>query len=205
MNRKILSIQSSPNPFSVTKALSRNIIDKIKSKYPNVEIQEKDISKNEIPHLSGLAIHSAYTKENERTKEMNDSLEIGNKLIREIIEADIIIIGAPMWNLSIPSVLKAYIDQIVRVGVTFKYGENGPEGLISGNKKLIIVSSRGGVYSSEPYKAWDHQETLIQNIFYFLGIKNIEIVTSEGLRGQDTREEAIKNSKEKIDKIIEEF
>lgn len=197
----ILSIKSSPNPVSVTNALSDELILQIKAKN-NISLIERDLTKNPIPHLSGLAIHAAYTNPSERTPEMNDALKLGTELIDEIIKSDVIIIAAPMWNFSIPSVLKAWIDQIVRVGVTFTYENGIPKGLITSGKKLIITSSRGGVYSSGPYQAFDYQETLVKGVFNFLGITNVEIITSEGVRDKDPRQEALKNCKSKIEEIV---
>lgn len=199
---KILLIQSSPNPASVTRALSKEVISQIKNKFNDIAITERDLSQNPIPHLSGLAIHAAYTKQSDRTSEMNNELILGDMLIKEVLENDLIIVAAPMWNFSIPSVLKAWIDQIVRVGITFTYENGTPKGLISSGKKVIIISSRGGIYSEEPYKAFDHQETLLQGVFNFLGIQDIEIITSEGIRGEDPRLESLKKSEHKIKEIV---
>jgi FMN-dependent NADH-azoreductase len=199
---KILNVQSSPNPVSVTRALSEELIKNIKNTNSDAVVLERDINKNPIPHLSGLSIHAAYTPVEARDENMNNALKLSDELIKEIFESDVIVIGAPMWNFSVPSVLKAWIDQIIRVGVTFQYTEQGPQGLIKGEKTVIIVSSRGGVYSSGPYAAFDHQETLLKGLFMFLGIEKIEAITSEGLRGQDVRTEAVQNAQSKISEII---
>lgn len=199
---KILSIQTSPNPKSITKSLSNEVLTQIKNKFSNCTVVEKDLSANPVEHLSGLSIHAAYTAPEQRNEDMKKSLALGDQLISEVMESDLIIIGAPMWNFSVPSVLKAYLDQIVRVGVTFKYENGAPVGLLPSNKTVIIVSSRGGVYSEGAYKAFDHQETLVQHIFTFLGIKNIHTITSEGIRAEDPRAEALKASASKIENII---
>ncbi|MEN9782286.1 MAG: hypothetical protein RL208_436 [Pseudomonadota bacterium] len=199
---KILNVQSSPNPVSVTRALSNELINQIKSQKSDVNLIERDINQNPTPHLSGLSIHAAYTPVEARDENMKNALKLSDELIKEIFESDLIIIGAPMWNFSVPSVLKAWIDQIIRVGVTFQYTEKGPQGLIKGDKTVVIVSSRGGIYSSGPYAAFDHQESLLKGLFTFLGIEKIEVITSEGLRGQDVRVEAVANAQEKISEIV---
>ena len=107
--------------------------------------------------------------------------------MQELLAADIVVIAAPMWNFGIPSVLKAWIDHVVRAGLTFRYTANGSEGLIPAGHKVIIVSARGGMYSDGPAKHLDHQETYLQVVLGFMGLKDIAFIRAEGVAmGEDS-------------------
>jgi len=117
----------------------------------------------------------------QRSTELQDAIRLSDEAVDELVEADTIVIGAPMWNFGIPSTLKAWIDHIMRAGRTFKYGPNGPEPLLPKGKKVIVVSSRGGVYSDGPMKLMDHQETYLRAVFGFLGLTDLAFVRAEGI------------------------
>jgi FMN-dependent NADH-azoreductase len=116
----------------------------------------------------------------------------------EFKEADIVVIGAPMYNFSIPSQLKAWIDRVVIAGQTFRYTENGPQGLATG-KRVIVASSRGGVYSSGPAAGLDFQENYLRAVLGFIGITNIEFIRAEGVNiGADHKVKAIASARDSI-------
>ena len=109
--------------------------------------------------------------------------------------ANVIVIGAPMWNFGIPSSLKSWIDHIVRAGRTFRYGASGPESLLPPGKKVIIVSSRGGIYTSGPMQVMDHQETYLKAILGFIGLHNVSIIRAEGVAmGEDAVKAALQSA-----------
>ena len=110
----------------------------------------------------------------------NPAARAGSEALDEFLAADVVVIGAPMYNFSIPSTLKAWIDRIAVAGRTFRYGANGPEGL-AGGKRVVIVSSRGGIYSEGAMQALDFQEQYLRKLFGFLGVTDIEIVRAEGV------------------------
>src|SRR6201999_2591982 len=115
-------------------------------------------------------------------------------MMQEFLAADVVVIGAPMYNFSVPSQLKAWIDRIAVAGRTFRYGANGPEGL-AGGKKVVVISSRGGVYSAGPAAGCDHQESYLRSVFAFLGIDEIEFIRAEGLNmGADKREASMSDA-----------
>lgn len=182
--KKVLAIHSSPGEQSITRALTYATLKTIKNKHSSFNIKERDLNADPVPHLSNDVVSAMLTPDDKKTDKMKNDLALSDQLTHELLDSDIIIIAAPMWNFSIPSALKAWMDHIIRAGLTFKFGENGiPHGLVSDKKKLIIISSRGGVYSEGPYKAYDHQEQLLQDLFNFIGIKDVEIIRSEGVRG----------------------
>ncbi len=137
----------------------------------------RDLNENKIPHLNSEVVGAFYTPEKEVTEDQKKSLTLSDTLISEINNSDIVVIGVPMYNFGIPSTLKAWIDQIARVGKTFRYTENGPEGLIK-NKKVIIAAARGGFYKDSES---DVQSEYLKLVLGFLGIKDIEFVYAEGL------------------------
>ena len=122
----------------------------------------------------------------------------GAAILDQFLAADTVVIGAPMYNFSLPSQLKAWIDRIAVAGKTFRYTENGPEGLAKG-KKVIVVSTRGGVYSAGPAAALDHQETYLSAVLGFLGVTDIEFLRAEGLNlGPDAKQAAISGAEATI-------
>jgi FMN-dependent NADH-azoreductase len=124
----------------------------------------------------------------------------GGAYLEEILAADIIVIGAPMYNFSIPSQLKAWIDRVVVAGKTFRYGANGAEGLLSRNKKVFIASTRGNVYSAgSPAAALEHHESYLTGVLSFIGLADVTIVRAEGLAfGAEAKETAVRKARANI-------
>lgn len=190
MPYSILQINTSPlGEHSVSLKLTGKILAEIKMNYPDATIVERDLVTTPLPHLSGITVSAFFTPPDQRNDTQNESLKLSDELIDEIFAADVIVIGAPMWNFGIPSSLKAWIDHIARAGRTFKYGASGPESLLPAGKKVIIASSRGGVYSSGPMQVMDHQEAYLKAVLGFIGLHDVSIVRAEGVA---MGEEAVK-------------
>ncbi|HYE42493.1 MAG TPA: NAD(P)H-dependent oxidoreductase [Caulobacteraceae bacterium] len=154
-------------------------------------IVHRDLGAAPIDHLTGAAAVASRTPDADRTPEQTALAAADEAVLAEFLAADVVIIGAPMYNFSISSQLKAWIDRIAVAGKTFRYTEAGPEGL-AGGKKVILVSSRGGVYSEGPAAAMDHQESYLRTVLGFLGVTDIEIVRAEAVNfGPDQRAKAI--------------
>ena len=136
------------------------------------------------------------------SSEQQQALNLSNELISELKSVDYIILGVPMYNFSIPSTLKAWIDYVARANVTFKYSENGPVGLINNVKQVIVTDARGGVYQGTPM---DTQTNYLINILGFMGMKNVEYVYAEALNMGDIREKnaSLVKAHQKIKQIIE--
>lgn len=153
--KKILNLVSSvkgDDSFSIR--LSNAVLEKIKSIYPDSTVHTRDLSKSPFPHLEETVFTSFYTPEEKRTVELKEAVLHSDEAIGELMEADITVIGVPIYNFGIPSTLKAWIDHVARSGVTFQYTNGRPEGLVK-NKKVYLSIASGGVYSEGPMKSYE--------------------------------------------------
>lgn len=201
MSKSILHINTSPlGDNSVTRKLTANILSQLAATLPGSSVVERDLAASPLPHISALTLSAFHTPPDQLNPAQSESLVLSDTLIDEVIAADVIVIAAPMWNFGIPSALKAWIDHIVRAGRTFQYGAAGPEGLLSADKKVIVASARGGVYSEGPLQAMDHQETYMQSVLGFIGLQDVAIVRAEGFAIGD--EEALSTALQAADAQI---
>jgi FMN-dependent NADH-azoreductase len=179
---------------SVSRRLTDAAAETIRRRDPGARIVRRHIGVNPIPHLTEEtvpAIRAGITE----TETAREALALSDALVAELQDADLIVIGAPMYNFGIPSQLKAWIDRIMVAGKTFRYSAAGPEGL-AGNKRVIIAVSRGGFYGAgTPAAALEHVESYLRGVFGFLGVTDIQIVIAEGLAtGPDQREKALQGA-----------
>lgn len=175
------------------------MLAELKSKHPDSEVIVRDLAKSPFPHLNGLTIGAFYTPPEQRNATLSEAIKLSDQAVDELFAADVIVIGAPMYNFGIPSSLKAWIDHIVRSGRTFRYGPSGPMGLVPSEKKVIIVSARGGVYSDGPTKALDYQETYLRAILGLIGLTNISFVRAEGVAmGTDGANTAMQSAEAQV-------
>jgi FMN-dependent NADH-azoreductase len=178
--KKILHIISSPRgDASYSIRLGNAIIDKIQLAYADSTVKEVSLVDERFPHLEEAHLNAFFTPAANRTPENLVAIKHSDEAIAEIMDADIIVLGVPLYNFSIPSNLKAWIDHISRAGVTFKYDENGPEGLIK-NKKLYIAFSAGGIYTEGPMTSYDTATPYLKSVFGFLGLTDVTVVRVEG-------------------------
>ena len=178
--KKILHIISSPRgnaSFSIK--LGNAIVEKIKAVYPGSKVQESNLVKNQFPHLEESHLASFFTPAEKRTPQNLLAIKHSEEAIKEIMDADVIVIGTPLYNFSIHSTLKAWIDHLVRAGITFKVNENGPEGLVK-NKKVYLAFSSGWIYSEGEMKAMDFAIPYLKTILGFLGMTDVTVVRVEG-------------------------
>ncbi len=182
MPHTILHIDSSPlGERSVSRKLTAKVQAELRAKYPDSKVITRDLGVHPLPHLSGNVIGAFFTQPDKRDSALTEAIKLSEQAVDELVGADVIIIGTPMWNFGIPSSLKAWIDHIVRAGRTFKYGATGPESLLPSGKKVIIVSSRGGVYSDGPMKMMDYQETYLKAVLGFIGLHDVSFIRAEGV------------------------
>ena len=180
---KVLHIDSSILAGnSVSRQLTKNIVAEWQAGHPGTQIDYLDLATAAPSHLSleslGFRMPPATQELTEGQRREN---AISEALVTQFLAADVIVIGAPMYNFSVPSQLKAWIDRIAQAGRTFTYTEKGPKGL-AGGKTVIVASTRGGVYStSDGGRAMEHQESYLQTVFGFLGITDLRFVRAEGL------------------------
>lgn len=178
--KKILHIISSPkgeSSFSIK--LGNAVVDKITAANPGSTVTVRDLTKNPFPHLEEATLSAFYTPAGQQTPADKDALKHSDQAIAEVMEADVIVIGAPLWNFGVPSVLKAWIDHIARAGVTFKYSEAGVEGLIK-DKVVYIAMASGAIYSSGPMQPLDFVSTYLKGLLGFLGMTDLTVFRVEG-------------------------
>lgn len=196
--KNILHIISSPRgeaSFSIR--LGNAIVEKAKAAYPGSTVKEHNLTTDNFPHLEESHLNAFFTPAENRTPANIEALSHSDQAIKEIMDADIIVIGAPLYNFSIPSNLKAWIDHIARAGITFKYDENGPEGLIKG-KKLYIAMSTGAVYSEGVFQAYDFASPYLKAVLGFLGLTDVTIVRAEGTSIPGIQDTALEKGIESI-------
>ena len=188
---KLLHIDSSVlGPHSVSRQVSAAIVDHLRGATPHLDIVYRDLSSTPLAHLSGSHLAAAQGALPEAALEQD--LAAGQAVLDEFLAADIVVLGAPMYNFTIPSQLKAWIDRIVVAGKTFKYGAQGAEGL-AGNKRVIVAISRGGFYGAgTPAAVGEHLETYLRWVFGFIGIAKPEFISADGIQmGPEYREKAL--------------
>jgi FMN-dependent NADH-azoreductase len=183
---------------SVSRRLTAAVAAQIKAEQPGAAVTYRDLVANPLPHLSGAHLMAANAKPEDVDAQVAAEVEESTAVLEEFLAADTVVLGVPMYNFSLPSQLKAWIDRVAVAGKTFRYTAEGPEGLAKG-KKVIIVSTRGGHYSAGPAAVMDHQESYLRSVLGFLGITDIEIVRAEGLNlSDDSKVEAISEAERVI-------
>lgn len=189
---KLLHIDSSAlGGHSVSRQLTADIVAELKLATPSLEIHYHDLAAQPLPHWTPVADAG------------DPAATLGNEMLEHFLAADVIVIGAPMYNFAISSSLKAWIDRILVAGKTFRYTANGPEGL-AGNKRVIIASSRGGFYGKDtPAAAMDFQEPYLRAAFAFIGIDEIEFVRAEGIAiGEEQKVAALQAARSSIHTLV---
>jgi FMN-dependent NADH-azoreductase len=188
---KLLHIDSSVlGPHSVSRQVSAAIVDRLRQATPGLDIVYRDLTSTPLAHLSGHHLAAAQGAVPEAA--LLPDITASQAALEEFLAADIVVIGAPMYNFTIPSQLKAWIDRILVAGKTFKYDAQGVQGL-AGNKRVIIAVSRGGFYGAgTPMAALEHLETYLRGVFGFIGVKNLEFIAADGIQvGPEHREKAL--------------
>lgn len=182
--------------------IARELIDNLRAAQPGAVLVERELRADTIPHL-GLEVVAVATQPPEaRSSTAQTAAALADRLIEEVEAADILVIAAPMYNFSIPSTLKAWIDHIARAGRTFRYGAGGPEGLLKG-KKVFIVTARGGIYTEGPAKAMDFQEPYLRFMLGFLGLDDIRFIHVEGLQmGPESAARGIEHARKELGDLV---
>lgn len=181
----LLHIDSSPrDERSRSRRFTREFVEAWKQAHPTDTVTYRDIGRNPVPHLDESWIAAAYTPPEQRTPDLQEAIRLSDQLVDELLAADIYVLGVPMYNYSVPSMLKAYIDQIVRIGRTFEFapenGENPYNPLVLG-KRMFIITARGssGYGAGEQYEALNYQDPYLRTVFGFIGVTDITFVHVE--------------------------
>lgn len=200
---KLLHVDSSIlGAGSVTRRLSAALVAQWRQRQPGLEVTYRDLAAEPLTHFSGALIAARAAGGEADEPALAQDLALSEQVLAEFLAADVVVVGAPMYNFSVSSQLKAWIDRLATQGRTFRYTAEGPQGL-AGGKKVIVVSARGGYYApGTPLAAIDHQEPYLRSIFAFFGIDDVEYLRAEGVAiGPEQREQAISAAERRIDEL----
>jgi FMN-dependent NADH-azoreductase len=188
---KLLHIDSSIlGGNSVSRTLSKATVERLRAETPDLEVTYHDLAADPIGHLTGTYL-AGQSAETQHDQALQEDLALGGRVLEEFLAADVVVIGVALYNFTIPSQLKTWIDRICVAGKTFRYTESGPEGL-AGGKRVILTISRGGFYGEgTPSASFEHAETYLRSVFTFIGVTDLEVVLAEGVAvGPEQREKA---------------
>jgi FMN-dependent NADH-azoreductase len=201
MSTVLVLTSSALGPASVSNQLVEDAVTRLRSSDPDLKIIARDLGGSPIPHLtvdSATALRGAEPANAAQAA----ARALSDQLIAELKSADRLVIGAPMYNFGIASTLKTWFDYVLRAGITFRYTESGPAGLLDG-KRAIVIESRGGLYSEGPAQPLDSQEPHLRNLLGFMGISDVTFVRAEKLAfGPEAREQAIDGARTQLGHVI---
>jgi FMN-dependent NADH-azoreductase len=196
--KKILHIISSPRGAeSFSLQLGNAVIAQLQQQFPGSTVQETDLVTQNVPHLDTAHLRSFFTPAEQLTAADQEAISYSDQAIAAIMAADIIVIGAPLYNFGIPSTLKAWIDHIARAGKTFRYDEQGAEGLVKG-KKVYVAMSSGAVYSEGLYQPYDFVSPYLQAVLGFLRMTDLKVFRVEGVNIPGLKETALEKAIQNI-------
>jgi FMN-dependent NADH-azoreductase len=176
---KLLRIDSSARRSSVSRHLTARFVEAWQLEHPDGTVIERDLATTALPHITDEWVQAVYSNPASLTAEQKHVLQLSDALVEELVQADTIVIGAPMYNFAIPAPLKAWIDQVVRVGKTVLFAASGPQGILKG-KKVYVVTSRGGAFRpGTPTERFDYQEPYLRHILAFIGLTDVTFIHAE--------------------------
>lgn len=181
--------------------LAARFVEGWRAAHPGASVLRRDLAREPVPHLDAERFGAFLAKDEARDEKQNAVVAYSDRLIDELKRADVIVIGLPMYNFGVPSTLKAYFDHVARAGVTFRYTENGPVGLLTG-KKACVLAARGGRYAGT---SSDAQTAYVRQILGFLGIEDVEFVYAEGLAiGEASKQASLAQARHAIDGLLDQ-
>lgn len=199
---KLLHIDSSVlGARSVSRELTRAVVGEWRRAHPAMEVTYRDVGVEPPAHLSAEILGARFLPAGRHSALQRAETALGEALLEEFLAADVIVLGAPMYNFSIPTQLKAWLDRILVADRTFRYTASGPEGLVEG-KTAVIVSARGGLYSGAPARLMDHQESYLTTALNFTGIRDITVIRAEGVNAAGRREPAVAAARRQIRALV---
>lgn len=198
--KSLLVINSSAaREGSVSRELVEFAVDRLLQNSPQATVQRRDLGENPVPHLAVATLNGV--RATPATEAEQAARALSDELIAELRAADTIVIGAPMYNFGVTTSLRAWFDHVLRAGETFSYSSEGPKGLMT-NKRVIVVESRGGLYSEGPAAAIDFQEPYLRHLLGFIGITDVTFVHAEKIGyGPEARAAALVQARSRIDAL----
>ncbi|CDF85398.1 FMN-dependent NADH-azoreductase [Pseudomonas sp. QL9] len=195
MSRVLVIESSARQQGSVSRQLTAEFIANWRAAHPADEIKVRDLAVEQVPHLDADLLGGWMKPAAEQSETERAALQRSNLLTDELLAADVLVLAAPMYNFAIPSTLKSWLDHVLRAGVTFKYTETGPQGLLTG-KRAYVLTTRGGVYAGGPL---DHQEPYLRQAMAFIGIHDVTFVHAEGLNmGGEFADKGLAKAREQL-------
>ena len=176
----ILHIDSSPRfGESVSRQLTQAVVDRLTNLHPGARVIRRDVVAEPLPYADHEMITAYYTPPADLTDAQRAAVALSDTIVAEIREADVVVIGSPIWNFGVPAALKAWFDLVARVGLTFNYTENGPVGNLEGKKAYLAIASGGTPVGSD----YDHTTPHLKTFLGFMGIDDVEVVAADGIMG----------------------
>ena len=196
---QLLVIESSArHEGSISRQLTQDFIAQWQAQQSHAQVVVRDVAKEPLPHLDSDLLAGWMLPKEEQTAAQQAAALRSDQAIEQLLAADVLLLAAPMYNFSIPSTLKAWFDHVLRAGVTFKYTEQGPQGLLSG-KRAVVLTARGGVHAGLPS---DHQEAYLRQVLGFMGIDDVQFVHAEGLNmGQGSATQGLNKAQQALARV----
>lgn len=180
--------------------LSEEFVAAWKASNPQGRVVTRDLSASPVPHLDGERFGAFLARPEDRSPQQQEIVAFSDSLIDELRAADVVVLGVPLYNFGVPSQLKAWFDHIARAGVTFRYTENGPVGLL-GDKKVYVMAARGGIYAGTPK---DTASAWLRDILGFIGLNDVEVIYAEGLAlGEESQKASLARAQEQVRQLAE--
>lgn len=186
---------------SVSRTLSAAIVARLKAETPDVHVTYRDLAASPVAHLSGAYL-AGQSPEVQHDQAMQEDLALGGKVLEELLGADVVVIGVALYNFTVSSQLKAWVDRVLVAGKTFRYTDKGAEGL-AGGKRVILAVARGGVYSpGSPHAPYEHAESYLRVVFGFIGVTDLEVIVAEGIAiGPEQRKTSVDHALQQIETL----
>ena len=195
-----IDASASDSVTSHSRRLSAALVEKLKAANAGATVTYRDVARDRLPHVD-MTIRQAWSPEGEKDSALSETAASSKAAVDELKAADVLVIGSPMYNFSIPSTLKSWIDHVVIAGQTFRYTESGPKGLLTG--KAYLALSSGGIYSQGPFASNEHLATYLTAVLRFVGFSEVEVVRAEGVAyGPDQDQAAMASAQERINTLI---
>jgi FMN-dependent NADH-azoreductase len=202
MSNLLVLTSSASGADSVSNLLVEDAVAEIVVRQPDIHVVRRDLDREPLPHLTHKNVAGVRAQAASEAEAAASALS--HALIAELKAADLVVIGAPMYNFSIPTTLRAWFDHVLRPGVTFGYSEGGPKGYVEG-KRVLVIQARGGLYSEGPGQATDFQEPYLRQLLGFIGLTDVTFVHAEKIGfGPQARAEAVEAARAAIERFAAE-
>ena len=201
MNKILLVLSSPRGDASHSTRVARELVRSLTANDPTADVVVRDLAASPLPHLDGGFLAALHTDAAARTTAQAEAVAGADSLVAELLAAETLVIASAMINFAPASTLKSWFDNLLRAGVTFRYDEAGPQGLVTG-KKVYVVAAQGNIYSQGPAKPFDFQVPYLKHVLGFMGMTDVEVIAIEGVAfGPDVAEKAVQAALERVSSV----